>query len=387
MKKWKKLLAVSLSIFVLLGTKGVLHAQTEVSAPSAVLMEASTGKVLYDKAAQERRSPASLTKIMTLLLALEAVEEGRAQLSDQVIVSEYAASMGGSQVYLAQGEEQSLETLLKCIAVSSGNDASVAVAEYIAGSEAAFVDEMNDKAGKLGLFNTHFEDCCGLTDSDNHYTCAMDVAIMSRELINKYPQIYEYTKIWMEPIIHKTSKGQSEFMLSSTNKLLKRYPYATGLKTGSTSKAKYCISATARKDQMDLIAVILGADTPALRFSEAQTLLTYGFGCCKLYVDEQPHPLEQASVKGAVADKVPLEYEEVFSYVDTEGIDFRQIKKEIVMDMECFKAPVKKGQKAGRAEYYYRDKKIGEVSIVFSQTLERGKYMEYLQKMLDIFLL
>ena len=178
----------------------VTEAAMEITAPSAILIEASTGQVIYEKNATEQRSPASITKIMTLLLTFEALENGKISLKDSVLTSEHAASMGGSQVFLEEGETQDMETMIKCIVVASANDASVAVAEHIAGSEAAFVDLMNKKAVELGMVDTHFEDCCGLSDSDLHYTSAKDVAIMSRELITNYPQIYDYTGIWMEDI-------------------------------------------------------------------------------------------------------------------------------------------------------------------------------------------
>ena len=195
----------------------------EVSAPSAILMEASTGQIIYNKNATEKRSPASITKIMTLLLIFDCLENGKIQLHDEAVTSAYAKSMGGSQVFLEEGEKQTVETLIKCITVASGNDASVTMAEYIAGSESEFVKMMNDRAAELGMTDTHFEDCSGLTNSDNHYTTAKDVAIMSRELITKYPEIYNYTSIWMEDITHVTNRGSSLFTLSSTNKLLKQY--------------------------------------------------------------------------------------------------------------------------------------------------------------------
>jgi D-alanyl-D-alanine carboxypeptidase (penicillin-binding protein 5/6) len=238
------------------------QAQVSVSAPSAILIEASTGQVIFEQNAGERRSPASITKIMTLLLTFEELGKGKISLGDTVSTSEYASSMGGSQVFLAANEVQTLDTMIKCIAVASANDASVAVAEYIAGSEDAFVTMMNRKAEDLGMANTHFEDCCGLSDSDNHYTSAKDVAIMSRELINHYPQVYNYAQIWMEDITHETSQGTAPFTLSNTNKLLKQYQWATGLKTGSTKNALFCLSATARRDDIDLIAVIMGAPDP-----------------------------------------------------------------------------------------------------------------------------
>ena len=280
-----------------------------IEAPSAVLLESSTGKVIFEQNARERRSPASITKIMTLLLTFEALDQGKIKLEDPVTVSAYASSMGGSQVFLAENEVQTLETMIKCIAVASGNDASVAVAEYIAGSEEAFVDQMNQKAAELGMVDTHFEDCCGLTDSDGHYTTAMDVAIMSRELTVKYPQVFEYTGIWMEDIIHETRQGSSTFTLNSTNKLLKQYQWATGLKTGSTSKAKFCLSATATKDGIDLIAVVMGAPDYKARFKDAQTLLSYGFNVSDLYLDENTDVLEDLRIEGGVEDTVPVRYQ------------------------------------------------------------------------------
>ena len=253
--KIKKVVAIVLSFTLIFSSVLVSNAQVEISAPSAILIEASTGQVIFEQNATERRSPASITKIMTLLLTFESLASGKVKLEDEVTTSEYASSMGGSQVFLAAGEVQTLETMIKCIVVASGNDASVAVAEYIAGSEDAFVGLMNDKAAELGMADTHFEDCCGLSNSDEHYTSAKDVSIMSRELTTKYPEVFNYTQIWMEDITHVTRQGTTNFTLSSTNKLLKQYQYTTGLKTGSTDKAKYCISATASRDGIDLIEI------------------------------------------------------------------------------------------------------------------------------------
>ena len=227
-----------------------------VSAPSAILMEASTGQVVYEKNCDERRPPASVTKVMTLLLIFDALKDEKIHLTDEVTVSEYAASMGGSQVFLEPGEVQTVDTLIKCISVASANDACVAMAEYVSGDENAFVEAMNQRAKNLGMKNTHFVNCNGL-DTDGHETTARDIALMSRELITKYPKIYEYCNIWMEDITHTTKKGTTTFGLSNTNKLIRHYEYATGLKTGSTGKAKFCISATAKKEDVELIAVIL----------------------------------------------------------------------------------------------------------------------------------
>ncbi len=363
-----------------------IQAQVEVSAPSAILMEASTGQVLFELNATERRCPASITKIMTLLLTFEQIELGKISLEDNVITSEYASSMGGSQVFLAQGETQTLDTMIKCIAVASGNDASVAVAEHIAGSEEAFVALMNDKAGQLGMTDTHFEDCCGLTNSDGHYTTARDVALMSRELITKYPQVYNYTQIWMEDITHETRQGTTNFTLSSTNKLLKQYPYATGLKTGSTEKAKFCLAATARKDGIDMIAVVMGAPDPKGRFKDAQTLLTYGFNISAMYVDPNTDPLPPLAVERGVAEQVPLTYAGEFRYLDTQGRDLNRVEK--VMELpESVQAPVEQGRQAGVAKYILDGVELGVVPILYGETVAKAAYSDYLHKIFREFLL
>ena len=344
---WILLFTVSIQVFWWDGIS-VSAEPAAIEAPSAVLLESSTGKVIFEQNARERRSPASITKIMTLLLTFEALDQGKIKLEDPVTVSAYASSMGGSQVFLAENEVQTLETMIKCIAVASGNDASVAVAEYIAGSEEAFVDQMNQKAAELGMVDTHFEDCCGLTDSDGHYTTAMDVAIMSRELTVKYPQVFEYTGIWMEDITHETRQGSSTFTLNSTNKLLKQYQWATGLKTGSTSKAKFCLSATATKDGIDLIAVVMGAPDYKARFKDAQTLLSYGFNVSDLYLDENTDVLEDLRIEGGVEDTVPVRYQSEFRYLDTEGNSLDGVKKTIELPEEA-QAPVAKGAEAERS--------------------------------------
>lgn len=361
-------------------------AQVEITSPSAILVEASTGEVIFEKNADERRSPASITKIMTLLLTFEALDVGKVSLTDEVLTSEYASSMGGSQVFLAEGEKQSLDTMIKCIVISSGNDASVAVAEHIAGSEDAFVDLMNQRAGQLGMENTHFEDCCGLTDSDNHYSSARDVAIMSRELILKHPQIYDYTTIWMENITHETKQGSSLFTLSSTNKLLKQYPYATGLKTGSTSKAKFCVSATARKDNMDMIAVVLGAEEGKTRFNEAKALLSYGFNVSDVYIDENTEELPPLSLEGAVQKQVKLKFAGEFRYLDTRGNDLSKVEVSIQLP-ERAEAPVQEGGKAGEVVYSLNGSSIGEVDILFAESVKKAVYGDYLYQVFLEFLM
>ncbi|MCM1027214.1 MAG: D-alanyl-D-alanine carboxypeptidase [Roseburia sp.] len=363
-----------------------IRAEVSVSAPSVILIESSTGQTIYEKEATQRRSPASITKIMTLLLTFEAIEDGKVSLADEVITSEYASSMGGSQVYLAQGETQTLETMIKCIAVASGNDASVAVAEHVAGSEQAFVDLMNEKAAELGMTETHFVDCCGLSDSDDHYSCARDVAIMSRELTVKYPQVFDYTKIWMEDITHVTRQGSIGFTLNSTNKLLKQYQYTTGLKTGSTSKAKYCISATASKDGIDLIAVVMGAPDYKVRFSDAQTLLTYGFGLCRIYTDANEDALQPLAVEGGVEEEVALRYEGEFRYLDLAGSDLSAVEKVLELP-ERVQAPVREGGQAGEARYLLNGVEIGRVPILYDADVEKAGYIDYLRRVAGWFLL
>lgn len=352
-----------------------------VSAPSVVLMEASTGQVIYEKEAHTSLHPASITKIMTMILIFDALEEGKISLEDTVTVSEYAASMGGSQVFLEPGETQTVETMLKCISVASANDACVAMAEHIWGSEQEFVSRMNQRARDLGMKNTTFVNCCGL-DVDGHMTTAWDVALMSRELITRYPQIHNYCTIWMENITHVTRRGSSEFGLTNTNKLIRQYPYATGLKTGSTSQAKYCVSATAEKDGMKLIAVIMAAPDHKVRFQDATTLLNYGFGKCQVYKDENKDKLPNLAVHGGVTDQVPLAYESGFSWLDVTGSDLSAITKELVLP-DAAEAPVKKGQTAGKVVYKLNQKEIGSVNILFQKGVKKALFRDYFLKTLE----
>ena len=359
-------------------------AALQVSAPSAVLMEASTGQVIYEKGADEKRSPASVTKVMTLILIFDALAEGKIALTDEVVTSAYAKSMGGSQVFLEEGEVQTVETLIKCIVVASGNDASVAMAEYIAGSESEFVRMMNERAKGLGMTSTNFEDCCGLTDSPTHVTSARDVAIMSRELINRYPRIHNYATIWMENITHVTAQGSKEFGLSNTNKLLKMNNnfQVTGLKTGSTSLAKYCVSATAQKDGVRLIAVIMGAPDYKARFADAQTLLNYGYANCRLYEDAQPPALPQVSVEGGVTDTAELTYGGTFCYLSLNGEDLSAVEREIKLE-ESLPAPVEQGQKAGVLEYRIGETVIGQIDIITKEAVAKAGYRDYLKRLTE----
>ena len=356
-----------------------------IQAPSAVLMEASTGKLLFEKDADEKRSPASVTKVMTLLLIFDALKAGKIQMTDQVTTSAYAKSMGGSQVFLEEGETQTVETLIKCIVIASGNDASVAMAEYISGTEEAFVQQMNERAEGLGMTKTHFVDCCGLTEDPSHVTTARDIALMSRELIDQYPQIHNYSTIWMENITHVTKQGTKEFGLSNTNKLLRMATNfkVTGLKTGSTSLAKYCLSATAEKDGVCLIASIMAAPDFKARFADAQTLLNYGYANCKLYEDKEGITLPEISVEGGIKSGAELVLNGTFRYLSLKGEDLSSVEKKLVLS-ESLPAPVEPGQKAGVLEYLLNGEKIGEMDVVTAEAVREAQYGDYLKWMIKI---
>ena len=399
-KKWISVICVWIISFTILLTPLTARGQNEsanestqensgqqtesadlIQAPSGVLMEAQTGTVIYQKDSDTRRSPASITKIMTLILIFDALEKGNLKLDDIVTTSAYAKSMGGSQVFLEEGETQTVETLIKSIVIASGNDASVAMAEHICGSEQEFVRHMNERATELGMKNTHFEDCCGLTDSSNHYTTARDIAIMSRELITKYPKILEYSSIWMENITHVTKQGTKEFGLTNTNKLLRSYDGCVGLKTGSTSLAKYCLSAVAKRNKIILIAVVMAAPDYKVRFKDAASMLNYGFSRCSLYIDEKMQPLPEVPVKKGKEKSVPLVYEKQFQYLNTDGETIGKVEKKLRIHREV-KAPLKKGSQAGEMIYSADGKELGRVRILYARTIGQATYLDCVKELL-----
>lgn len=345
-------------------------AEPDVESPSVILMEASTGKTVYEKNADETLHPASITKIMTLILIFDALSGNKITLDENVTVSEHAASMGGSQVFLEAGEKQTVNTMIKCISVASANDASVAMAEHIWGSEQTFVDKMNERAQGLGMSGTHFVNCCGL-DTDGHMMTARDVAIMSRELITRYPQIHEYSGIWMDTITHSTRRGESEFGLSNTNKLIKQYEWATGLKTGSTGLAKCCLSATAEKDGIELIAVVMAAPNSKTRFKDAISLLNYGYGVVDIYRDNAWLSQEKMVVHGGKSDSVTCRKNNEFVYVFTEDTDTGRIKctEEYADGLE---APVYEGDVVGQMVYELDGNILGTIDIVAADTIEKA---------------
>ena len=345
-------------------------AEPDVESPSVILMEASTGKTVYEKNADETLHPASITKIMTLILIFDALSENKITLDENVTVSEHAASMGGSQVFLEAGEKQTVNTMIKCISVASANDASVAMAEHIWGSEQTFVDKMNERAQGLGMSGTHFVNCCGL-DTEGHMMTARDEAIMSRELITRYPQIHEYSGIWMDTITHSTRRGESEFGLSNTNKLIKQYEWATGLKTGSTGLAKCCLSATAEKDGIELIAVVMAAPNSKTRFKDAISLLNYGYGVVDIYRDNAWLSQEKMVVHGGKSDSVKCRKNNEFVYVFTEDTDTGRIKctEEYADGLE---APVYEGDVVGQMVYELDGNILGTIDIVAADTVEKA---------------
>ncbi len=353
----------------------------DITSPSALLMELNSGQVLYEKDADTARRPASVTKIMTMLLAFDAMDAGKFSLKDTITVSEHAAGMGGSQVYLEVGETQTVQDMLKCMIVSSANDAAVAVGEAIAGSEPAFVNMMNDKAAELGMTNTHFENACGL-EAEGHLMSARDIGILSRELLLKHPEVTEYSTIWMDTIIHKTRKGESEFGLANTNKFLKKYEGANGLKTGYTSAAGFSMSATATRNGTTLIAVVMGSETKDIRYEDAARLLDYGFANCKIYEDNKVlDGKNKLAIADGVEQYVTIEAAQSFQYVFIGSADTGNITKKIVIVKKD--APVKKGEIVARMEYAQGDKVLGSVDLIATQTIEKQKFHHAWIRMLE----
>ena len=376
---WLTVLITVMSVIVPVKAEG-----PEIEAPCAILTEASTGRVIYEKNADESLHPASITKIMTLLIIFDAVDDGSISPEDTVTVSEHAASMGGSQVFLEPGETQTVETMIKCIAIASANDACVAMAEHISGSEDAFVQSMNERAEALGMNNTHFVNCCGL-DADGHMTTARDVAIMSRELITAHPAIHDYSCIWMDTITHVTRRGESEFVLNNTNKLLKQYEWATGLKTGSTSLAKFCLSATARRNDIELISVIMASPSGKTRVSDSIALLNYGYGICSLYHDNNMSSIDVIPIKGGIRSDISVEYSSQMNYLFTDKYDASLIEShaEYLEDLE---APVQKGDVIGQLTYTYDGKFMDSIDIIASESIKKAGYGDYINSLWQCFL-
>ncbi len=349
----------------------------EVRARSAVLMDAATGTVLYDMNGSTAYPPASVTKVMTLLLVMEAIDAGTLELDAEITVSGTAAGMGGSQIYLEPGETMRVEDLLKSVVISSANDAAVALAEAVSGSVDAFTAKMNEKAAELGMTSTLFENPTGLDDTaERHLTSAADIAVMSRELIVKHPQILKYSSIWMDTI------RDGAFGLSNTNRLIRFYPGANGLKTGSTSKAKYCISAAAERDGMQLIAVVMGADTRDIRNEEAKKLLDYGFSHYRS-VTVPGGDAGPLSVLGGTAETVGTEYGGGVYLKEKKSTAVPEVVTELRGPVD---APVRKGQIVGTARFLLDGEEIGSADIKASSEVLRLGFKDVFLRVLQRFL-
>ncbi|MBP3495377.1 MAG: D-alanyl-D-alanine carboxypeptidase [Clostridia bacterium] len=370
----KKLLSLILTMLIIFSTVSTISAieikpvEFDLNVKSAVLMDANTGTVLYEYNSKESLPPASVTKVMTLLLVFEALEKGKLSYNDILTVNENAASMGGSQIFLEPGEQMNVDDLLKSVIVASANDAALTLAEHVAGSEESFVNMMNDKAKELGMNNTHFENVTGLDDDViSHLTSAYDIALMSRELL-KHEKVIEYATIWMDTV------RNGEFGLSNTNRLVRFYKGITGLKTGSTSKAGFCVSASAKRDDLHLIAVIMGAETSKIRNAAATKLLDFGFANYSIFKEEETN-IGEIKVLCGVKDSVNLKYSQTEAIVN-KGDEFK-IEKEIELP-ENITAPIKDGQYIGKVKYLLNGKIIVEKEIISSEAVEKITFLEYI---------
>ena len=372
----KKLRSALLALLMMLSLAMPAAAEElAVDAQACLLMEKTTGQVLYAVNEHEQLEPASVTKVMTLLLVMEAIDSGALSYDDMVTASAYACSMGGSQIWLEENEQMTVEDMLKAVCVASANDASVALAEHIAGSAEAFVEKMNQRAAELGMEDTHFVNPTGLP-AEGHVTSAYDIALISRELILHHPDIRRFTTIWMD------SLRDGAFGLNNTNKLIRYYEGATGLKTGSTDNALYCLSATAERDGMELIAVILKSPTSTQRFESAKVLLNYGFAAYGLTHIEPEEPLPAIPVELGTAASVMPEAsgdQDMLLTKDKLGTLTVQTEMEAVLS-----APVEKGQRVGTLTVTAGDEVLAELPLVAAEGVERLSYGQILLRCLQM---
>ena len=349
--------------------------EMDIPAKSALLMDAATGTILYEQESHTPLAPASVTKVMTMLLIMEAIDSGKIQWDDTVTTSEAAAAKGGSQIYLKVGETMSVADMVKSIAVSSANDCACAMAEHLAGSEAAFVEAMNTRAKELGMNDTHFVNCTGLDDGEeakDHKTSAHDIALMSRELLTKHPDIKQYTTIWMD-----TVRGGT-FGLSNTNKLIRFYPGATGLKTGYTAGARYCLSASAQREDMELIAVVMGCETSQDRFAACKSLLDYGFANYAVYIPALPGPV-QIPVKLGTQDQVTVIPADGQPLLVEKG-QKNLIQAEVTLDPEVT-APVSTGQRLGTMTLRAGQQTLAEIPLVAESAVSRLTFWQIFSRL------
>lgn len=382
----KRILFVTLSLTIVFSMFGpsAFAEDTKVdlaeNAKSAILMERDTGTILYEKNSNEKLPPASMTKIMTMLLIMEALENGQITLDEKVRASENAASMGGSQIFLEEGEEMTVDELLRGIAIASGNDASVAMAEKIAGSVDGFVEMMNNRASDLGLKNTSFKNTTGLPASD-HYSTAHDMAIMAKELL-KYDTITAYTGKYEDYLRENT---EDKFWLVNTNRLVKFYPGVDGLKTGYTSEAKYCLTATAKKDNMRVIAVVMGAPSPKERNKEISKMLDYAFSQFKTHpMYERNEVVTQVKVSKGEKGKIDVVTSENISILTKKGESVEEVEQEIVME-DSMKAPLKKGERVGTLILKKGDKELVSSPILAAEDVEQASWWQLFKRTLGKF--
>lgn len=344
-------------------------------ARSAILLDADTGTIIYEKNSHDKLPPASITKIMTMLLTMEAIDEGQLQWTDKVRTSEYAASMGGSQIFLEPGEEMTVDEMLKGIAMASGNDASVAVAEKIAGSEEAFVKLMNEKAAELGMKDTHFVNCNGLP-AENHYTSAHDIAVMSRELL-KYDQITKYTGAYQD---YLRKESEKPFWLVNTNKLVRFYTGADGLKTGYTSEAKFCLSATAKRDGLRAVAVVMGAPDTKTRNNEVSRMFDYAFSQYSMHsIYKSGEVLGIVKIQKGTAPEISIQADKDYSVLVKKGVKSPDIRHEIQMDPNL-KAPVAAGQVVGKLTVYQGDRVVKEFELTSPVEVKKAGFWKLFKR-------
>ena len=345
-----------------------------VTGKGCVLMEASTGQVLFESGKDTVLPPASVTKVMTLLLIMEAVDDGRITLTDTVTASEHAASMGGTQIYLQVGETMTVDELLKAVAIPSANDAAVALAEFVAGSESEFVSMMNNRAAELGMKNSKFTNCTGLFDDNEHYTTAYDIALMTRELM-KHPKIFDYTTVWMD------SLRDGAFGLANTNKMLRTYTGMTGMKTGYTKLAGHCLSGTAQRDGMSLIAVTLGAPTSKERFDDIAAMLDYGFATYS-DIDRSAETSEPIKVIKGRNDSVQVRAAENLNLLVKKGKE-KGLETEVVLEPQLT-APVYSGQKVGTVRFILDGQTVKECDVVATEDVERASFTDYFRRIMGL---
>ena len=379
----KKIVSIVMTILIAIIPMNISFANGDnaplsVSSKSAILMDVGSGQILYEKNAHDKLPPASVTKVMTMLLVCEALDSGKITLNDNVQISENAASMGGSQIFLEPGEVQKVDTLLKGIAVASANDGCVAMAEYVAGSVESFVDMMNAKAKELNMKDTNFINTNGLP-VDNHYTSAHDIAIMSRELL-KHDVITKYLTTWMDQIV--VGKKQVSVGLANTNKLIKHYQGATGVKTGFTQQAKYCLSASAKRGDTHLVAVTLGAETSPERFKDATSLLNFGFANYEsVKLCSENDNMATITMDKADEQKVNLVAKDDLSVLIKKGGN-KDFTRKIKLN-ENPAVPIKKGTSLGYVEVYQGKTLVGKVDLVNTKDIQKASYLQMLQRVID----